>query len=310
MKIEKIEIKGLFGKKDICWELNPQVNVLVGVNGSGKSTILSIINCFLNQNIPDSVEDLISYAKIKIDSNYIELTIKNRVLEKLYQSVGEEKFNQFKKNNPDIYEELERENKLFSSFLFGGNGDFVKKAFNNDMNLNVEFISADVSNIYANQELHLRTRISSNRLDFEIQDTIAQLNEMNNPELINKILGSLNIFFNQIDKYISYENNELIYKDIILNKSLNYSSLSSGERQLIYILLRVALSNGDKSKTSIILMDEPEISLHLDWQEHFIKQLTILNPDAQFIIVTHSPALIMNGWNDVYVDMEEITTWQ
>ena len=85
--------------------------------------------------------------------------------------------------------------------------------------------------------------------------------------------------------------------------------MSSGERQLIYILLRVALSNGNKSKAAFILMDEPEISLHLDWQEHFIKQLTILNPDAQFIIVTHSPALIMNGWNDVYVDMEEITTW-
>lgn len=83
--------------------------------------------------------------------------------------------------------------------------------------------------------------------------------------------------------------------------------MSSGERQLIYILLRVALSNGDKSKTAIILMDEPEISLHLNWQAHFIKQLTILNPDAQFIIVTHSPALIMNGWNDVYVNMKDIT---
>lgn len=58
MKIEKIEIKGLFGKKDIFWKLNPQVNVLVGENGSGKSTILSIIYCMLN-DLPNSHRNMI-----------------------------------------------------------------------------------------------------------------------------------------------------------------------------------------------------------------------------------------------------------
>ena len=39
--IKRIEIKGLWGRKNISWELNPDVNILSGVNGIGKSTILN-----------------------------------------------------------------------------------------------------------------------------------------------------------------------------------------------------------------------------------------------------------------------------
>ena len=40
--IKRIEIKGLWGRKNIAWELQPDVNILSGVNGGGKSTILNI----------------------------------------------------------------------------------------------------------------------------------------------------------------------------------------------------------------------------------------------------------------------------
>ena len=36
--IKRIEIKRLWGRKDISWELRPDVNILSGVNGIGKST--------------------------------------------------------------------------------------------------------------------------------------------------------------------------------------------------------------------------------------------------------------------------------
>ena len=39
--IKRIEIKGLWGRKNISWELQPEVNILSGVNGGGKSTILN-----------------------------------------------------------------------------------------------------------------------------------------------------------------------------------------------------------------------------------------------------------------------------
>ena len=39
--IKRIEIKGLWGRKNISWDLKPDVNILSGVNGGGKSTILN-----------------------------------------------------------------------------------------------------------------------------------------------------------------------------------------------------------------------------------------------------------------------------
>ena len=39
--IRRIEITGLWGRYDIAWDLNPEVNILSGINGVGKTTILN-----------------------------------------------------------------------------------------------------------------------------------------------------------------------------------------------------------------------------------------------------------------------------
>ncbi len=61
-------------------------------------------------------------------------------------------------------------------------------------------------------------------------------------------------------------------------------SLSSGERQMLRILVE-SLSAGRNS----IIIDEPELSMHVDWQYHLINSMRELNPDAQIIAATHSP---------------------
>ena len=66
-------------------------------------------------------------------------------------------------------------------------------------------------------------------------------------------------------------------------------ALSSGERQLLNILLQ-ALS-GD---TSSVIIDEPEISMHVDWQEQLVASMRLLNPDCQLIFATHSPDVMAN----------------
>jgi predicted ATP-dependent endonuclease of OLD family len=55
-------------------------------------------------------------------------------------------------------------------------------------------------------------------------------------------------------------------------------------------------------------MDEPEISLHVEWQEELIKIIRSLNNNVQVILATHSPSLVMNGWMDKITNMEDITT--
>lgn len=53
-------------------------------------------------------------------------------------------------------------------------------------------------------------------------------------------------------------------------------------------------------------MDEPEIALHVSWQYKLLDTLTNLNPEAQFIVTTHSPSIFGNGWSSNVVYMEDI----
>jgi predicted ATP-dependent endonuclease of OLD family len=55
-------------------------------------------------------------------------------------------------------------------------------------------------------------------------------------------------------------------------------------------------------------MDEPEASLHIEWQQKLIGMIRKLNPNAQIILTTHSPALIMEGWLDYVTEVSDITT--
>lgn len=63
--------------------------------------------------------------------------------------------------------------------------------------------------------------------------------------------------------------------------------LSSGEKQLLRLLLEVLLA-----RESSIMIDEPEISMHIDWQRRFVSAATTLNSSAQLILATHSPEIM------------------
>ena len=88
------------------------------------------------------------------------------------------------------------------------------------------------------------------------------------------------------------------------NGTLPVAALSSGEMQILLILLRVFLLNG---RESVVLIDEPENSLDIDWQFDLLNLLVRLNPNAQYFVTTHSPALFGEGWGDKVWYMEQIT---
>jgi predicted ATP-dependent endonuclease of OLD family len=79
--------------------------------------------------------------------------------------------------------------------------------------------------------------------------------------------------------------------------------LSSGEKQLLAILLTVLTED---NQHYVLFMDEPEVSLHIDWQQKLIEMILDLNPNVQIILTTHSPAVIMNGWMDKVTEVSDI----
>jgi ABC-type cobalamin/Fe3+-siderophores transport system ATPase subunit len=64
-------------------------------------------------------------------------------------------------------------------------------------------------------------------------------------------------------------------------------ALSSGEKQLFFISLE-AIDSGNSS----LIIDEPELSMHVDWQKKLVGSLRVLNPRMQLIMATHSPEIM------------------
>jgi len=86
---------------------------------------------------------------------------------------------------------------------------------------------------------------------------------------------------------------ESIEVNTLSGEKIGLASLSSGEKHLLRILVQ-ALLIGESS----LMIDEPEISLHVDWQKALIHSMRTLNPDAQLILATHSPEIMVDVADD------------
>ena len=113
----------------------------------------------------------------------------------------------------------------------------------------------------------------------------------------------VNDMFKATGKHIEIEGNK--FNIVSSGEVIPVDALSSGEKQILLILLRVFLMD---SESSCVLLDEPENSLDISWQFELINILVKLNPNAQYFITTHSPSIFGDGWGDKIIYMEDVTT--
>lgn len=86
-------------------------------------------------------------------------------------------------------------------------------------------------------------------------------------------------------------------------KNIDIGELSSGEQHIIVMIGRLIF---ESKKGDLILIDEPEISLHPEWQEVYIESLEEIRKEREFSILmaTHSTMIIGHRWGDV-VELDE-----
>ena len=120
--------------------------------------------------------------------------------------------------------------------------------------------------------------------------------------------------FKPRDDFLHAINNILQRKELKINQSnelyaltqsgkkLSLKELSSGEKQLLIILGEALLQ---KSADWIYIADEPELSLHVNWQEVLVDNIRQMNSSGQLIIATHSPDIVSHYSNKVH-DMERL----
>ncbi|WP_157825403.1 AAA family ATPase [Rahnella sp. AA] len=324
--LKTLKIERLFGHKDIELHFN-DVTVLVGKNGLGKTTLLKILhallmrqscaeisNC-LNATLTFSDNETIDFRKKPLsftDADGIEKKIPEDIDDHLYELSENNSMHDIPEgtvgyNNFESKIEIVNKTYLYSILREFLNSKFTlsdnKKYFLNAV-AKINFISTINMSANSQQVLTGSDGRQRNFLDWEIEKEIADLVKTPKGKFTLLFLKELNRHFSDSGKKVQItEGLKVITSDS--KNPLPISKLSSGERQLLYIMAKVA---NTKSSPAFLLMDEPEISLHLNWQEKLIDSIKTLNPNCQIVIVTHSPAIIMDGYMDSYVDMESIVT--
>lgn len=104
----------------------------------------------------------------------------------------------------------------------------------------------------------------------------------------------VNKFLTDSGKTIAFDDDGFVHVNIDgLSENREITSLSSGEAQIFVILSHLAF-NTNASRANVFIVDEPEISLHVLWQEIFVESVQAANPEIQYIMATHSPSIIMD----------------
>ena len=113
----------------------------------------------------------------------------------------------------------------------------------------------------------------------------------------NEYLETVNGFMRDTGKRIIFNSaGELRFlfdtnDDEMAERDLN--TLSSGEIQLVVILTHLYF-NPEVERANVFIIDEPELSLHVQWQEKFVAGITEASKETQFILATHSPTIILD----------------
>lgn len=103
-------------------------------------------------------------------------------------------------------------------------------------------------------------------------------------------------------KKLSVNDNNEIFVTTESGRQFPVKQLSSGEKQLFIILGEALLQ---KNAAWVYIADEPELSLHVSWQETLIENLRMINPMAQIICATHSPDVV-SVFEEKVFNMEDV----
>ena len=122
-------------------------------------------------------------------------------------------------------------------------------------------------------------------------------------EKIKKFVNTCNRYFN--DKQFVYDQSELklyVVLDSYKNEEerIELSKLSSGEKQIVSLFSKLYLEN---EKDSILIIDEPELSISMEWQRMLLPDIMRSDNCKLLLTVTHSPFIFENEFD---VDAKEM----
>ena len=264
--IRRIEIEALWGRKHIVWDLRRDVNILSGVNGIGKSTILN-------------------RTADRLEAGGIDVNVKD---------LDGVKMTFYPEEATTIHFDVIRS---FDRPLFHSN--LAEKMADKNVKTELDWQLYQLQRRYLDYQVNIGNRIIE-LLSSGDEESQRKAAEVSYPK--RRFQDLADELFAETGKKIVRSKNEIVFEQE--GELLLPYRLSSGEKQMLVILLTVLVQD---KQPCVLLMDEPEVSLHIEWQQRIISIIREMNPNAQIILTTHSPAVIMGGWMDAVTEVTDIT---
>ncbi len=291
--IKNVKINNFKLLKNFELELNSNLNILIGQNSSGKTSLLQAIAlCCLPKNSERrELKEFEFYITKKFNTSKIQIEFSKGIVQQKDIYLDET-------SDIDIKEEYLE----ILVFAYGSN------IFTKYEKLSCEKIAEDIK-----QKQGKKYFVKSLFEDYfdEFYDTLELLEEFERTEqqelkkefieIINKFLKGLEFAISEDGKYfISNDNNSV---------ELKLKNLSEGYRNTILLLTDILIriySNGEKPAEirAIVLIDEFDRHLHPTWQSKLVTNLKEAFPNIQFIITTHNPMSILDREPDEIINLE------
>lgn len=278
MIIKKLAIEGLRGfseKREIEFAIPDKINngsgltVMVGPNNSGKSTVIEAVHILnsSNNSIPKNSRNIINNKMVKIEAEDI---VGNMISVQTTANGGsyiERKYNN-KKNDgwPNSLNAFVLSNKRNFSSTFGNSGEQTRENYKGNTG----------NDSYRNE----------NNINHNFGGRLIKIfNE--GKSRFNECLGKV---ISPIPQWtIESSNENQMYLEFSFGKT-DHSSQGAGDGFIN--IFNIVDSLYDSSEDNIILIDEPEVSLHPDLQRKLFNLLLEYSKDKQIIISTHSPYFV------------------
>lgn len=286
--------------------------ILAGENGTGKTTILETLATFLNLGTIKPFE----YIEYKIDNDIFHIYPKTEKdsdfgfhHRKKLTDGTESYIHSNKSNSP---------NSISSDMLdirhYGFAYSKARSGFKTNKIQSTTTQQLDQSK-YDNDETDDFTSIKQLLVDIDEQDNSAWMKtsrthpettiaEFDTSSKMSRFKKAFNNFFDKL-QFQEIDNSSPDEKKIIFTKNGNnieIDNLSTGEKQIVFRGTQL-LKNANNMNNSIILIDEPELSMHPLWQVKILEYYrNLFNQNniqsSQLIIATHSEYVLKSALKD------------
>jgi len=356
MKIEQVIVYGLFGKKrPERITFRPDLNIVTGKNGSGKTTIMKLIWYVISGQILRALRE-VEFGRVAIITSEYEIVVTRtgsntcrvkwtrdgKITEFVDGGADEDGDFSNAEDEPNrmmreigtsiFFPTFRRIEGGFTSSELPRRGAFSERVGNSSSDLedalnglsarlssqNHRFISAlstsDIEKLLLKQ--YTDASEDANRIQQETSSKIIDqikefkqdkyesgIQDVAEPAAAEAALDNIRTMIENMDRerVVALAQYDAI-RELVLRifahsgikvgrlsigdaaASVSSDALSAGEKQMLSFLCYNAFYN-----SGIIFIDEPELSLHIDWQRQLFPTLFSQRKDNQFIIATHSP---------------------